>query len=96
MIAFIPAALLDALVGLAVLGILSQALREITKGPLLLGPLLAFVVSLSDVELLGLGRFFWALVFGLTVSLLLEWPQWRALQETAHPAPPLWNGPNRR
>lgn len=95
-ISFIPAALLDALVGLAVLGISSQALREITRGPLLVGPLVAFVVSLSDLELFGLGRFFWALVFGLTVSLLLEWPEWRALQENEHATRPSRHGTNRR
>lgn len=65
MIEFIPEALLNAIIGLAVLGIFAQSLQEITKGPLLLGPLVAFAVSVSSIELLGLGRFFWAIVFGL-------------------------------
>ncbi|MCZ7533091.1 MAG: benzoate/H(+) symporter BenE family transporter [Acidimicrobiia bacterium] len=78
LIEFIPGALLDAIVGLAVLGILAQSLKEITKGPFLIGPLVAFVVSVSRIELLGLGRFFWALVFGLGVSLLLERSAWRS------------------
>lgn len=82
LIEFIPAALLDAVVGLAVLGILAQSLKEITKGPFLLGPLVAFVVSVSGIELLGLGRFFWALVFGLGVSLLLERSAWSSPQLT--------------
>lgn len=77
---FIPGALLDAVVGLAVLGILARSLSEIRKGPLLLGPLVAFAVSVSeDLVLFGLGRFFWAIVFGLAVSLLLERKAWRDL-----------------
>jgi len=77
LIDFIPRPLLAAIVGLAVLGILAQSLREITRGPLLMGPLVALVVSVSDLELLGLGQFFWALVFGLATSLLLEWEGWK-------------------
>lgn len=69
---FIPIVLLTALVGLAVIAILAQALQEITKGPLVLGPLISFVVSISELQLLGFGRFFWALVFGLGASWLLE------------------------
>lgn len=79
LLGFIPEPLLDAVVGLAVLGILAQALKEVTKGPLLLGPLVAFAVSVSHIELLGLGRFFWAIVFGLSVSLLLERDEWFAM-----------------
>jgi benzoate membrane transport protein len=80
---FIPGPLLVAVVGLAVLGILAQSLREITRGPLLIGPLVAFVVSMSDIELLGLGRFFWALVLGLATSLLLERTQWVEIHRSA-------------
>lgn len=77
---FIPAPLLQAVVGLAVLAILGQALGEITEGPLRVGPLVAFAVAVSDLELLGLGRFFWAIVFGVGVSLLLERRQWSAIE----------------
>lgn len=69
---FIPIALLTTFVGLAVIAILAQALQEITEGPLVMGPLIAFVVSISELQLLGFGRFFWALVLGLAVSWLLE------------------------
>ncbi len=81
LIGFIPEALLDSVVGLAVLAIMGQALQEITKGPLMLGPLVAFVVSVSNIQLLSLGRFFWALVFGLAVSLLLERDAWKTLRQ---------------
>lgn len=77
---FIPLALLTTFVGLAVLAILAQALQEITQGPLVLGPLVAFVVSISELELLGFGRFFWALVLGLGVSWLLERDGLRSLR----------------
>jgi benzoate membrane transport protein len=68
----IPLPLLLALAGLAVVDLLAGALRQITQGPLLLGPLFAFAVALSDVSFLGFGPFFWALVIGTGVSLLLE------------------------
>lgn len=79
LIDFIPASLLGAIVGLAVFGILAHSLKEVTHGPLLLGPLVAFGISVSDVQLLGLGRFFWAIIFGLAVSLLLERDAWKTL-----------------
>lgn len=83
LIEFIPSSLLVAVVGLAVLGIFAQSLREITRGPLLLGPVVAFAVAVSDIELMGLGRFFWALVLGLAVSALLERDGWRELGRPA-------------
>ncbi len=73
---FIPGSLLDAIVGLAALAILARALGEVTKGPLILGPVVAFAVAVSELQLLGLGRFFWAIVFGIGVSLLLERDKW--------------------
>ena len=79
----VPEALLAAGVGLAIIGVLSGALQQVTQGPLLLGPLFAFAVALSDISLLGLGPYFWALTFGLLVSLLLERDAWKALHEDA-------------
>lgn len=80
--AVIPTALLAAVVGLAVIGILIHAIQEIGRGPLLLGPGLAFAISVSELQLLGLGRFFWALAIGLATSLLLEREQWASLRAT--------------
>ena len=68
----IPLRLLLALAGLAVLGVLTDALQQMAQGPLLLGPLFAFAISLSEISMLGFGPFFWALVIGIGVSLLLE------------------------
>ncbi len=70
----VPEPVLDALVGLAVLGVLGTSLRRATEGPLVLGPLFAFAIALSDLQLLGLGAFFWALVVGVAVAHLVEAP----------------------
>lgn len=78
--AIIPRELILALAGLAMVGVLAGALQQVARGPLMLGPMFAFVVALSDLSLFGLGSFFWALVVGLGISLLLERDQWRRLQ----------------
>lgn len=79
--AAVPPTLLAAIVGLAVLGILATALRQVTAGPLTWGPLFAFAISQSELELASLGPFFWALVGGLGVSLVLEREEWRSLRQ---------------
>lgn len=84
----IPSALLLALAGLAVLDVLVNAVTEITRGPLVLGPVLAFTIAVSDISLLGLGPFFWALAFGTSVSFLLEPDGIRRLTETESLAKP--------
>lgn len=68
----VPLPLLLTLAGLAAVGVLANALGGITRGPLLLGPLFAFAVALSEISLFGFGPFFWALVIGTGVSLLVE------------------------
>lgn len=78
----VPQPLLVGLVGLAVVGVLATALREVTKGPLTLGPLFAFAISQSELELGDLGPFFWALVGGLAVSWWLEGDAWREHQRS--------------
>ena len=66
--------------GFALVGALVGAVKEIAKGPLVLGPVFAFAISLSEMTLLGLGPFFWSLVIGAFVSLLLEGDGWRRLR----------------
>ena len=68
----LPLELLVAIAGLAVTGVLAMALRRITSGPLTHGPLVAFAVAVSDVSMLGLGPYFWSLLFGVAVSWILE------------------------
>jgi benzoate membrane transport protein len=75
--ALVPPILLLALAGLALIGVLVSSLREIARGPLLLGPIFAFAIALSDMRLLGLGPFFWSLALGTGISLLLESEEWQ-------------------
>lgn len=81
--ALVPLGLLLALAGLSVVGVLASALEEMVRGPLLLGPLFAFAVALSDLALFGLGTFFWSPVIGTAVSLLLERDAWRCMRADA-------------
>ena len=78
----VPPLMLLALAGLALVGVLATALQGITRGPLLLGPMFAFAIALSKISLLGLGPFFWSLVLGTGVTLLLERDEWNQLRAT--------------
>jgi benzoate membrane transport protein len=75
----IPVALLLTLAGLSLVDVLGNALQQITRGPLLIGPLFAFTIALSELSMLGFGPFFWALVLGIGVSVLLEGEKLHAL-----------------
>jgi benzoate membrane transport protein len=68
----IPLVLLLTLAGISVVNVLENALQQITKGPLILGPLFTFTIAISEISFLGYGPYFWALVIGTGVSLLLE------------------------
>jgi benzoate membrane transport protein len=70
--ALLPLPLLLAIAGLALVGVLAQALGEMVRGPLLLGPRFAFVAASSQLTLFGLGPLFLGLVIGTAVSLVLE------------------------
>lgn len=82
-IELVPRQLMLAIAGLAVIGVLGMALGQVTAGPLKLGPLFAFAVTLSDISLLGLGPAFWALAIGVLVSRLLERDELKALREAS-------------
>jgi benzoate membrane transport protein len=79
----VPTVLLLTMAGLALVPALAVALREISKGPLVLGPLFAFAIALSNMTVFGLGPFFWSLVLGTAVSLLLEREGWKRLSSEA-------------
>lgn len=82
----LPPALLFAIAGLALLPALIAALRSIASGPLVLGPVVAFAIALSDMRIAGLGPFFWSLVLGTLVSFAFEREGWRELRAAAGPA----------
>ena len=75
----VPSVLLLTIAGLALVPALAIALREITAGPLVLGPLFAFAIALSHMSVLRLGPFFWSLVVGTLVSFVFEREGWRQL-----------------
>lgn len=75
----VPPVLLRSLAGLALAAVLISSLQEIVRGPLLLGPVFAFAIAMSDMRLFELGPFFWSLVIGVGVSQLLEREESRAL-----------------
>jgi benzoate membrane transport protein len=79
----VPTVLLLTMAGLALLPAFAVALREISKGPLVLGPMFAFAIALSNMRVFGLGPFFWSLVLGTAVSLLLEREGWKRLSSEA-------------
>ncbi|MGW8251785.1 MAG: benzoate/H(+) symporter BenE family transporter, partial [Anaerolineales bacterium] len=81
LVGLIPSALLVTLAGLAVVDVLAFALQRLTRGPLLLGPLFAFAIAFSDISFLGFGNYFWSLVIGTAVSLLLERKGFQELRE---------------
>jgi benzoate membrane transport protein len=76
----VPSVLLLSMAGLALLGALAVAVKEIAAGPLTFGPLFAFAVALSEMTVFGLPPFFWSLVIGVAVSLLVEREGWAALR----------------
>lgn len=79
----IPLSLLLTLAGLALADVLANALQQITRGPLLLGPMFAFAIALSHISFLGLGPFFWSPILGTGISLLLERDKLRLLRQKA-------------
>jgi benzoate membrane transport protein len=82
----VPPVLLLTMAGLALMPALAEALKQVTAGPLLLGPLFAFAIALSDMSVLGLGPFFWSLVLGTMTSLIFEAEGWRQLRSAAETA----------
>jgi benzoate membrane transport protein len=78
--AMVPAALLSAIAGLALIPVLGQTLAAVTSGPLRLGPLFAFAVASSELSLGGFGSLFWALVIGMAVTMVLEPAEYHAFR----------------
>jgi len=57
---------------LALLRILQAAFQTSFGNTFSLGALVAFLVTLAGIPVLNIGAPFWALVFGMLASLLLE------------------------
>jgi len=77
----IPLPLVLAIAGLAMIGVPTDSVREIVRGPLLLGRLVTLAVAISDLSLLGLGALFWASVIATATSVLVEGTGLKALRD---------------
>lgn len=73
-----PAAFVAVLGGLAMLRALQGAFVTAFGGRFTLGALVAFLVTVADVQPLGISAAFWGLVAGIAVSPLLERADWRS------------------
>ncbi|MEJ2293060.1 MAG: benzoate/H(+) symporter BenE family transporter [Deinococcales bacterium] len=72
LVTVVPTTLLAGLAGLALLGTLVGAVRDVANGPLRLAPVVAFATASSQLSLLGLGHMFWAVALGTACAHLLE------------------------
>lgn len=70
----LPKALIGTVAGLAMIGVLVAAFQQAFSKPLghQIGAMVALLVAMSGISLLGISSPFWALVFGILVSLLLS------------------------
>ena len=69
-----PEAFVVALGGLAMLRALQGAFVTAFSGQFVMGALVTFLVTISDLQLLNIGSAFWGLVAGLAVAFLVERP----------------------
>jgi benzoate membrane transport protein len=67
-----PPAFIATLAGIALLKVLQSAFQISFRASFTLGALIAFMVTLADYSILGIGAAFWGLVFGVATSLVLE------------------------
>jgi benzoate membrane transport protein len=67
-----PGAFIATLAGLAMLRVLQSAFAIAFRDRCALGALVAFLVTVADIGLAGIGAPFWGLLFGVAVTLLLE------------------------
>lgn len=72
-ISLIPVGLTYVLAGLAMINVLVQSFRDAFKsGKFRTGAFFALIVGVSGVSILHIGAAFWALVFGVVVSLICD------------------------
>lgn len=74
----LPAPLIQALGGLALVPVLAVTLGQAFGGRFRLGALVSFLVTLSNVTIASIGSPFWGLVFGTLVAAIVERDDFRA------------------
>ena len=77
----LPPVFIGALGGLAMMPVLANAFTGAFSGSAVLGPVTAFIVTVSDVSIFNIGAPFWGLVFGVVVWLLLDRERGRSAED---------------
>jgi benzoate membrane transport protein len=70
----LPLAFIAVLGGLAMLPVLNASFNAAFSGMAPMGALVAFLVTVSHVQIFNIGAAFWGLVFGYVVTVILERP----------------------
>ncbi len=70
----LPPAFIAVLGGLAMLPVLNSSFSSAFAGKAPMGALVAFLVTVSGVQMFNIGAAFWGLVFGYAVTMALERP----------------------
>ena len=78
-----PAGFIVTLAGLAMLRVLQGAFVAAFSGGHVLGALVTFLITISDISILNIGAAFWGLVLGYAVSRLVEAKDFTAPKDTA-------------
>ena len=80
----LPGSMIDVVVGLAMIGVLTDAFSTAFSGKHQLGAFFALVIAASGVEFFRIAAPFWALAGGVLISLLLEPRDFASSQEASH------------
>jgi benzoate membrane transport protein len=75
LLANLPGAYIAILAGLAMMGVLEKSFVSAFRSALPLSAMIVFVVTLSDVTLLGIGAAFWGVVAGCLAYYAVEKPR---------------------
>ena len=76
-----PKSFIMALAGLAMLRVLQTAFNSAFRDRFTLGALVSFLVTISDLPILGIGAAFWGLLAGFGVSWVLERADFNAVRD---------------
>jgi benzoate membrane transport protein len=82
----VPKEFTAVLAGLAMFDVFSSAFRGAFAAKFRYGAMVAFFVAVTNLSILNIGAPFWAIVFGVAISLVLEFPDFKPANGKA-PAP---------
>ena len=76
----LPGAFIAVLAGLAMIPVLERAFVAAFSAKFTLGAFVTFLVTVSGIQIFNIGAPFWGLVFGFTISFILERDDFRKLK----------------